>query len=56
MDENESNYLVMYLRFVIGGFLKQHAVDYEPFLLDYFNMSEFVSREVEIIDKEADSL
>ena len=46
----------MYLRFVIGGYLKANAEEYEPFLMEYSSINQFVEKEVLIIDREADFL
>ena len=38
------------LRFIIGGEIKSHSAEYEPYLYLYNSVQDFISREVDVID------
>ena len=44
------------LRFIIGGEIKSHSAEYEPYLYLYNSVQDFISREVDVIDHQADFL
>jgi ubiquitin thioesterase protein OTUB1 len=56
LDSFTSNYIVAYMRFLVSGYLKQHAKEYEPFLLEYSSIDEFCRKEVEPLGQESDEL
>ena len=55
-DENNSNYLICYLRFIISGYLRRNAPIYEFFLDDGKSIDEFCKTEVEPMNIECDQL
>lgn len=57
-DEDTSNYMVVYLRFLTSYFLTQNREEFIPFVigLGYFSIEEFVRKEVEPVGREADNI
>ncbi|OBZ90680.1 Ubiquitin thioesterase otubain-like protein [Choanephora cucurbitarum] len=52
-----SNAIVMHFRFIASAYLKLHAAEYEPFLIDeMISIDEFCSMHVEAFGKESDHL
>ncbi len=50
----QSDYLVMYLRFIIAAYIKTNHFLYEAFLDTNQTIDEFIRMEIEPIDKDAD--
>ena len=55
-DPEESNYLVLMLRYITSGELRNNAVLYETFIFEQSPIELFCQTEVEPIDKEADQI
>ena len=55
-DPEESNYLVLLLRFITSGEIRNNAILYETFMDDQIPVDLFCQLEVEPIDKEADQI
>ena len=55
-DPEESNYLVLMLRYITSGELRNNAVLYETFIFEQIPIELFCQTEVEPIDKEADQI
>lgn len=55
-DPEDSNYLVMLLRFITSGEIRNNAILYETFMYDQMPADMFCQIEVEPIDKEADQI
>lgn len=55
-DKVKSDSLVLYLRFLVSGYLKTNAILYEHFLENGMTMDQFCQTEVEPIDKDADQV
>lgn len=55
-DPEESNLIVMMLRFITSGEIKNNAIMYETFIDDQIPVEMFCQIEVEPIDKEADQI
>ena len=55
-DPEESNYLVLLLRFLTSGELRNNAILYETFIDNELPIETFCQLEVEPIDKEADQI
>jgi ubiquitin thioesterase protein OTUB1 len=55
-DKFKSDSLVLYLRFLVSGYLKTNAILYEHFLENGMTMDHFCHTEVEPIDKDADQV
>jgi len=52
----QSNYLVLYMRFLTSGYIKTNAFLYENFIDQGLSVAEFCQFEVEPIDKECDQV
>ena len=48
--------MIMYARFMTGFYLKQNAIIYEAFLVEFPDMNTFVTKEVEPVDHEAEQM
>ncbi|EGR30255.1 otu ubiquitin aldehyde binding 1, putative [Ichthyophthirius multifiliis] len=55
-DKSISDYLVMYLRFMTSGYLKNNAILYENFIENGVSIHQFCQTEVDPLDKEADQI
>eukprot|EP01017_Pseudomicrothorax_dubius_P012333 TRINITY_DN1500_c0_g1_i2.p1 TRINITY_DN1500_c0_g1~~TRINITY_DN1500_c0_g1_i2.p1 ORF type:complete len:170 (-),score=51.34 TRINITY_DN1500_c0_g1_i2:118-627(-) len=55
-DKVRSDSLVMYARFLTGGYLKANAILYETFLDEGITIEDFCRMEVEPIDRECDQM
>lgn len=55
-DPEESNYIVLMLRFLTSGELRNNAILYETFIDNEIPIEMFCQLEVEPIDKEADQI
>ncbi|KAI9322503.1 peptidase C65 Otubain-domain-containing protein [Dichotomocladium elegans] len=56
-SEEISNSIVMYLRFIASAYLRIHAAEYEPFLIDEMvSIDEFCAMHVEAFGRESDHL
>lgn len=55
-DPEESNYLVLLLRFITSGQIRNNAILYETFIDNQIPVDMFCQIEVEPIDKEADQI
>ena len=55
-DPEESNYIVLMLRFLTSGELRNKAILYETFIDNQIPIELFCQLEVEPIDKEADQI
>lgn len=54
-SDEVSNAIVMHFRFVTSAYLKNHAAEYEPFLLvEMISIDEFCSNNVEAFGRESD--
>ncbi|RUS31552.1 hypothetical protein BC938DRAFT_477568 [Jimgerdemannia flammicorona] len=54
-SDEVSNAIVMHFRFVTSAYLKNHAAEYEPFLLvEMISIDEFCSMQVEAFGRESD--
>ena len=55
-DPEDSNYLVLLLRFITSGEIKNNAILYETFIDNQIPVELFCQTEVEPIDKESDQI
>jgi len=55
-DKFKSDSMVLYLRFLVSGYLKTNAILYEHFLENGITIDHFCHTEVEPIDKDADQI
>ena len=55
-DPEQSNYLVLMLRFITSGEIRNNAILYETFIDNQIPVEMFCQIEVEPIDKEADQI
>ena len=55
-DKVKSDSLVMYLRFLVSGYLRTNALLYEHFLENGMSMEHFCQTEVEPVDKDSDQV
>ncbi|KAK6025453.1 hypothetical protein OSTOST_08647 [Ostertagia ostertagi] len=54
-DDGEANYLIIFLRLITAGFLKEHSEEYAPFIEDC-SLSDYCTTEIESMWKDADHL
>ncbi|KAE9414624.1 hypothetical protein Angca_007794 [Angiostrongylus cantonensis] len=54
-DDNEANYLIIFLRLITAGYLKEHSEEYAPFIED-ISLSDYCASEIESMWKDADHL
>ncbi|KJH45576.1 hypothetical protein DICVIV_08380 [Dictyocaulus viviparus] len=54
-DDNEANYLIIFLRLITAGYLKENSEQYAPFIED-ITLSEYCASEIESMWKDADHL
>ncbi|VDO65151.1 unnamed protein product [Haemonchus placei] len=54
-DDGEANYLIIFLRLITAGFLKEHSEEYAPFIEDS-SLSDYCTTEIESMWKDADHL
>lgn len=54
-DDNEANYLIIFLRLITAGFLKEHSEEYAPFIEDC-SLADYCTTEIESMWKDADHL
>lgn len=54
-DDNEANYLIIFLRLITAGYLKEHSEEYAPFI-ENISLSDYCACEIESMWKDADHL
>ncbi|CAJ0590270.1 unnamed protein product [Cylicocyclus nassatus] len=54
-DDNEANYLIIFLRLITAGYLKEHAEEYAPFI-ESVSLADYCVTEIESMWKDADHL
>ncbi|PIO71489.1 hypothetical protein TELCIR_06614 [Teladorsagia circumcincta] len=54
-DDGEANYLIIFLRLITAGFLKEHSEEYAPFIEDS-SLADYCTTEIESMWKDADHL
>ncbi|CAI4223067.1 unnamed protein product [Auanema sp. JU1783] len=56
-DDGHANYLILFLRLITSGYLKENSDEYTPFIDDtYKNLSEYCQIEIEVMWKDADHI
>ncbi|CAB3396718.1 unnamed protein product [Caenorhabditis bovis] len=55
-DDHHSNYLIIFMRLITSGYLKEHCSEYEPFIESGLPMDEYCTSEIEAMWKDADHL
>ncbi|CAI5451708.1 unnamed protein product [Caenorhabditis angaria] len=55
-DDSQSNYLIIFMRLITSGYLKEHSEDYAPFIDDGRSLADYCSTEIEAMWKDADHL
>ncbi|VDM73206.1 unnamed protein product [Strongylus vulgaris] len=54
-DDAEANYLIIFLRLITAGYLKEHAEEYAPFI-ENVSLADYCVTEIESMWKDADHL
>ncbi|RCN30706.1 hypothetical protein ANCCAN_23521 [Ancylostoma caninum] len=54
-DDNEANYLIIFLRLITAGYLKENSEEYAPFI-ENVSLSDYCITEIESMWKDADHL
>lgn len=56
LDPNQCEYIVVYMRLIVSGYIQAKKDDFLPFLFEYNSVEDFCRKEVEPMGKEADNL